>query len=225
MQASPTLYEVIIEVNLNHPGGRTGARDAVLAMLGEIVGDVGASPLSRNRLDSTHPYVFATLSAVQIFQLVTRDGDEARSSGAAANPPEGGEPSTTGTHSLRTFRSIFRVWESQRIRPLITESIRTVKANAAHNSFSAFGDKVVWAVLDSGVDATHPHFLLHQTSRFRLRSAGVPPRLLRLLFPGTKTSLVMARTSRPSLRGSLTPRAPPRLRFKRLLTAETTATT
>jgi hypothetical protein len=161
--SSPTLYEVIIEVNLNYPGGRTGARDAVLAMLREIIGDAGVASLSRNRLDSTHPYVFATLSAVQIFQLVTRDGDEARSHEAATKRPEGEEPAVTGAHALRTLRSIFRVWESQRIRPLTTESIRTVKANAAHNSFSAFGDKVVWAVLDSGVDATHPHFQLHQS--------------------------------------------------------------
>ncbi|MEO6804398.1 MAG: S8 family peptidase, partial [Granulicella sp.] len=47
------------------------------------------------------------------------------------------------------------------VHPLTTESIRTIKANAAHNSFGATGEKITWAVLDSGVDATHPHFALH----------------------------------------------------------------
>jgi serine protease AprX len=153
--ATANVYEVIVEVNLDNPSGRIGAREAVLNILKEIVGPDGLALLSRNRPESTHPYVFATLTAAQILQLVTRDGEN-----AISLHPEKTANQKAVAHS--PSRSIFRVWESQKVHPLTTESIRTVKADAAHNSFGAFGDKVVWAVLDSGVDASHPHFALHQ---------------------------------------------------------------
>ncbi len=183
--AAPTFYEVIIELNLNNPGGRAGARDAVFGILRTILGDDAAkTALRRNLPDSTHPYVFATLTADQIAELVRRDGDtaltldkkrieaadlDARSREGvtpASAVDSGTSPSTppeeAGTPvARRTLRAIFRIWESQTVHPLTTESVRTVKANAAHNCFGAFGEKVVWAVLDSGIDASHPHFKLH----------------------------------------------------------------
>jgi hypothetical protein len=155
-----TRYEVIIELNLKSPRGRKAARDDIFGMLRAIMGADAESGLGRNLSDSTHPYVFATLTAAQILQLVNRDGQEATSInregmvGAVGNPPQ-------PLHARRILRSIFRIWESQKIHPLTTESIRTVKADAAHNCFGAFGKGIVWAVLDSGVDAKHPHFTRH----------------------------------------------------------------
>jgi serine protease AprX len=40
----------------------------------------------------------------------------------------------------------------------VNKSISTVKADAAHISFSALGKDIVWAVIDSGIDAGHDHF-------------------------------------------------------------------
>jgi serine protease AprX len=40
----------------------------------------------------------------------------------------------------------------------VNKSNSTVKADAARVSFSALGDDIVWAVLDSGIHAAHPHF-------------------------------------------------------------------
>jgi subtilisin family serine protease len=40
----------------------------------------------------------------------------------------------------------------------MNKSIATVKADAARISFSALGSDIVWAVIDSGIDADHPHF-------------------------------------------------------------------
>lgn len=44
----------------------------------------------------------------------------------------------------------------------MNKSVRTVKADAAHSSFSAMGEGLVWAVMDSGIDGKHPHFAEHR---------------------------------------------------------------
>ena len=60
-------------------------------------------------------------------------------------------------------RSIFRVWPDFEVRKLIDATVSTVKADAAHRSFDSMGDGIVWAVIDSGIDASHPHFAAHHT--------------------------------------------------------------
>jgi subtilisin family serine protease len=165
-QTAPTSYEVIIEINLNNPGGRVVARDTIKRILNSILGNSATSVLRRNRDDSTHPYVFATLTADQILELVKQDGDaalaldEERMARERLAPASG--EAVARPLPRRTLRALFRIWESQKVHPLITESVRTVKANAAHNAFAALGENIVWAVMDSGIDASHPHFDLHQ---------------------------------------------------------------
>jgi serine protease AprX len=44
----------------------------------------------------------------------------------------------------------------------VNRSVSTVKADAAHLSFSALGEGIVWAVMDSGIDENHPHFAQHK---------------------------------------------------------------
>jgi subtilisin family serine protease len=44
----------------------------------------------------------------------------------------------------------------------MNRSVSTVKADAAHLSFSALGEGIVWAVMDSGIDKNHPHFAEHK---------------------------------------------------------------
>jgi subtilisin family serine protease len=51
---------------------------------------------------------------------------------------------------------------------LTTESIRTIKADAAQTSFGANGQDIVWAVLDSGIDKDHPHFAMHKNLELNL---------------------------------------------------------
>ena len=63
----------------------------------------------------------------------------------------------SGSVSARE-RAIHRVWPDFPVQPLIDSSCRAVKADAARRSFSAFGEGVVWAVVDSGIDREHPHF-------------------------------------------------------------------
>ena len=53
---------------------------------------------------------------------------------------------------------IFRVWPDYTLHPQIDRSAPTVKADAAWRSYDARGHGIVWAVIDSGIDACHPHF-------------------------------------------------------------------
>lgn len=61
--------------------------------------------------------------------------------------------------------SIFRAWPDYPLYPHIDRSAATVKVDAALKSFSATGKNVVWAILDTGIDADHPHFSGLELSR------------------------------------------------------------
>lgn len=55
-------------------------------------------------------------------------------------------------------RCIYRIWPDFPVRPLIDRSTPTVKADAAQRAYHASGHGITWAVIDSGIDAGHPHF-------------------------------------------------------------------
>ena len=54
---------------------------------------------------------------------------------------------------------VYAVWQSARKAKLTHRSLRVLKADAAFHSFNADGDGITWAVLDTGVQADHPHFI------------------------------------------------------------------
>ncbi|WP_067540249.1 S8 family peptidase [Nocardia crassostreae] len=60
-------------------------------------------------------------------------------------------------------RSIYRIWPDFPIETQIDASARTIKATAAQRAFSSFGDGIVWAVIDSGIQGDHPHFRGYHT--------------------------------------------------------------
>lgn len=154
----PDLYKVIIDVNLEYYDGRSEARDCVQSLVKQIVSQYNIDPqkqgvnIEKSRL--SQQYLFATLSAGVIQELVNRDKMPDRQ----ALDNIGTSETATQAHKP----AIYRIWPDFAINPLILKTISTVKANAAHNSFSALGDEVVWAVLDSGIDAQHPHFFKHR---------------------------------------------------------------
>ena len=43
------------------------------------------------------------------------------------------------------------------------ESVKTIKCDAARAAFGCAGKDIVWAVADTGIDQTHPHFETHKT--------------------------------------------------------------
>lgn len=55
-------------------------------------------------------------------------------------------------------RCIYKIWPDFPIKPLIDRSVATIKADAAFRAFAASGRGITWAVIDSGINASHPHF-------------------------------------------------------------------
>jgi subtilisin family serine protease len=55
-------------------------------------------------------------------------------------------------------RIVYKLWPDFEVRALVDRSVATVKADAALRSYAASGEGITWAVVDSGIDGTHPHF-------------------------------------------------------------------
>jgi subtilisin family serine protease len=140
IRAAPNgSFDVIVVLDTTNPLGVQVARTTVAAYV-ELLGTRAGAPIPcRANPSASHPYVYARMSGFQIRALVELD----------RNP---------GTGPI----SIHQIWEDSHVQPLITKSIATVKADAAHVAYSAGGKGVVWAVLDSGIDAAHPHFAANQ---------------------------------------------------------------
>ena len=153
------VQPIIIDLNLDYHGGREAARDWAQKLVKDIIADLGLDPKQQNVNDTksklSHQYLFAALEGRAIRELVRRDNQD--------------KPKTTGdTRASQTaHRAIFRIWPDFPVKGLITKSISTVKADAARNSFSAFGDNIIWAVMDSGIERQSSPFQETQESGAR----------------------------------------------------------
>ena len=161
----PRLLGVVIDLNLDYPGGRAGALQWVVAALNELVPQLTASEAHRaaGLHADQHPknqysqqYLFVRLEAAAIEALVARDQQR-----NDATP----RPATQGPAGPK---AIYHIWPDFAIKPLLNKSLATVKGDAAHASYAAVGNGIVWAVLDSGIDATHPHFATHRNLELSL---------------------------------------------------------
>jgi len=123
------LFDVIIWLNESFQNGVAAAAETVLARARTFD---PASTISS-------PYCFASLTAAQILRLA-------------------GETRSLIQQQGRNAAPIFQIWSDNEIQTTLTRSLVTVKADAAQRAFQALGEGIVWAVLDSGVDANHPHF-------------------------------------------------------------------
>jgi serine protease AprX len=174
-------YSVIIDLNTLYPGSVERARQRVLDLLQRVL-RVGkdtppdgrameiAAPRHLRRLSSS--YLFAWLTADEIEMLVRLDNGWASAESVRANAERQQRPLCTeisarenrprapGDFSRR--RAIFRIWPNHPVSPLLNRSVATVKGNAARATFGASGDGIVWAVIDSGIEGTHPHFKKHK---------------------------------------------------------------
>lgn len=65
-------------------------------------------------------------------------------------------------------RSIWQISANRRVEAL-SVSTETVKADAARRVFETSCRDITWAVIDSGIDGSHPAFLDHEAGGFKIR--------------------------------------------------------
>ena len=130
---SEQAIDVIIDLNLEFAGGVPNARQQVFRLFERAKerSPGGADQTLRGQTNGIAQYVFGRAKGTVIQELVRLDKEE-------------------------TAHAIYRIWPDFEVRPLINRSVSTVKADAAHQSFTALGEGIVWAVIDSGI-ADHPH--------------------------------------------------------------------
>ncbi|MEQ4305070.1 S8 family peptidase [Plantactinospora sp. B6F1] len=157
---------VVIELRTRHLGGVRGAQARIRELIREVAGvETPVWPIGS--------YVSSALTAAQIRALVAADAEEAEEvaqeqaeAGMAEQDPGSGqapeEPSASTVGAGPAPRSaIHRIWPNFEVQPLIHRSVVTTKCQAAHRAFNAYGQDIVWAVLDSGIDEGHAHFHRH----------------------------------------------------------------
>ncbi len=127
---------VVIELNVAYKGGVAAAYQAFSALLLSL--GMVADDRTQELFDD---YVPTRMSMADIQRLVREDAKE-------PDPVK---------------RAIFRVWPNFPMHPQIDISARTIKADAARRSFNARGGGITWAIVDSGIEANHPHFAAGNT--------------------------------------------------------------
>ena len=133
---------VVIELSAYHPEGVEGAGRDVETLLKKI------APRAERR--RSRSYVFTALLVSQIRKVVQEEQNR------------GDRPSDKAVPTVRAPRwAIHRIWPNFEVNALIHRTVVTTKCDAAQRSFDATGTEMVWAVLDSGIDAQHAHFALH----------------------------------------------------------------
>jgi len=141
-EPSDRLFDVIVWLNESFHDGVGAAGEKVFEKTNPFD---PASAISAQ-------YCFARLAAAQILELAAETRAQIREGGRNAAP-------------------IYQIWSDNEFHTTLTRSLITVKADAAQRAFQALGEGIVWAVLDSGIDANHPHFL-------EFKNLGVPDPLV-----------------------------------------------
>jgi subtilisin family serine protease len=133
----------MVELNVKYPGGLAAAAVAFSEQLLPAVvgkGKADCEPV-------TTAYFRCQLSVSEWRRLI--EVDEQWEAGTLESPKRPVE---------KWSRCIYRIWPDFLIHALTDRSVMTVKADAASRSYEANGREIVWAVIDSGVQADHPHF-------------------------------------------------------------------
>jgi subtilisin family serine protease len=125
---------VMAELNLRCEGGADGAFRRLDRLWERVTSGPGPTRISEQ-------YATGSLSVQQMKRLVAADA----------------APETWSA------RSLHRLWPDFPVKPYVDGSCVTIKADAARRAFNAYGDRIVWAVVDSGIWACHPHFATHRT--------------------------------------------------------------
>jgi subtilisin family serine protease len=157
---------IVVELSERYPGGVAAARQRVAEHLEHLERPGNAVTYGS--------YLTAILPARLVEELVRLDAphdepaeqrhaepDADRTAGRTADLTTD-STADPGATARAPRGAIHRLWPNFEINALINRSIVTTKCQAAHRTFNATGDGIVWAVLDSGIDGHHPHFVKHR---------------------------------------------------------------
>jgi serine protease AprX len=128
--------DLVVELNPLHALALHGAEERFLQLFEQIVGQ---GRRIRPVVLSTG-YLGVQLSIVEMREILSIESER---------------PSTE--------QAVASVWPDFPLRPLIDLSTITVKAPPARLAFQATGRGIIWGVVDSGIDARHPHFATYDT--------------------------------------------------------------
>lgn len=134
----------IIELNVQHASGLPGAARAFLDLYAKVIGEEVVDPRARRGRNATgrpaplqidRSYFRCDFKEQEWRRIVGLDEQRATAE-----------------------RAIYRIWPDFPISANTDRSVATIKGDAALRSFDAAGERITWAVVDSGVEASHPHF-------------------------------------------------------------------
>ena len=144
----------VIELNLQHIEGLSGAIATLESRLATLNGDKPAPPRP-DYIAKTYARCMLTVDEWQ--RLLVADGKWAEKEAQAADTVLERQSSGPTIDSMR-YRAVYKLWPDFPVQSQIYRSVATVKSDAAFRSFGAAGAGIVWAVIDSGIDGNHPHF-------------------------------------------------------------------
>ena len=153
----------MIELNILYRGGLRAASNAFHELWAKTLNDDEKS--KRRPIEISKSYFQLRISVKEWRELLRQD-----------------EQNAQGDASLRV---IYKLWPDFKVKALMDRSIATVKADAAYRSYSATGSGITWAVIDSGIDGTHPHFGSRETKEQRLKNCLYHPNVEELHYDFT----------------------------------------
>jgi len=134
----------VIELNVQHLGGLPGAANAFLKLYEEVVGKLRTPAQARSSRNDPRDHEPLRI-AKSYYKCMLRDREWKALVREDESLPIG-------------ERAIYRLWPDFPVNSLTNRSVSTIKGDAALRSFNAGGEGIVWAVVDSGIDAGHRHF-------------------------------------------------------------------
>jgi subtilisin family serine protease len=137
---TPVLIEL---VDRNSSGPSDPAKDyladAKKSVLSWIEKHIGSDEATKDRIaleDGLSRYVAARLTRAEAEELAA----------------------SLSQHHGASSPSVYRMFTNSRKKALMRNSIATIQAPTARLGYKADGNGITWGVLDTGIDAAHPHF-------------------------------------------------------------------
>lgn len=171
IEADPEMnHDVQIEINTKCVDGQQSAKNRLRELIRNAIGNAAGATLSAAfddvqgmndwKSDLSDQYVYARMSGYAIRALVKLDDEQHRMLGGKDSERAAAPPSPS-SQSEKDWHTIYHIWPDFKLRAQIWRSAATVKADACRRSFATMGKGIVWAILDSGINGSHPHFQKH----------------------------------------------------------------